>query len=110
MSATGRLEAGTFVRDDHGDSDTLFLVVETTNTPADQYYVPALDRTVAEWPPNQDYPDDDRVVRAVPTPNLADHFGDLWHVDDVLAAVADGNLTDLTDVYSYPASRLTPVE
>lgn len=111
MSAeTTRLDAGTWVRDRDGD-DTRYIVVERLAEQASDVFVPALDRSVADWPPNSEYPADDPVVRAVPTTRLAERFGDAWSVTDVLDAYGDGDLEDgSVTVYSYPASRLTPIQ
>lgn len=111
MSAeTARLDAGTWVRDRDGD-DTRYIVVEALDEPASDVFVPAVNRTVADWPPNREYPDDDPVVRAVPTTRLAERFGDAWSVGDVLDAYANDDLErGRVTIYSYPASRLTPIE
>lgn len=111
MSADTRLRAGTWCRDDATDSDTRFIVVETTDTEARECFVPALDTTLDDWPTNADYPATDAVVRVVPTTFLADRFGDGWHVSDVLDAYDRGELQyDGITVYNYPRSRLNPIQ
>lgn len=102
---------GEWVRDRDGDDDTRFIVVDVLDAPASDVFIKQLNRTVADWPANREYPNDDPVVRAVPTTYLAARFGDGWHVDNVLDAYRNDELErERVRVYSYPASRLRSIE
>jgi hypothetical protein len=111
MSLEHLPEIGDWVHDRDGDDETRFIVVDVLDEPASEVFIETLNRTVAAWPPNREYPSDDPVVRAVPTTYLAKRFGDAWHVDDILSAYETDDLErERVRVYSYPASRLQPIE
>lgn len=109
MSVETLPTAGSWVRDLEGDGESLFVVLEVVDERADECYVPAIDRVVAEWPPNREYQSDDRVARIVPTDPLTDTLGLTWTVSDVLDADESGALDDAATVYHYPVSRLEVV-
>jgi uncharacterized protein YqfB (UPF0267 family) len=92
--------------EDTGNEDTGFaVVVEAPATRADEHFVHALQKTVAEA--NDGPVDTDRVVQAIYTDGLNDALGKGWSTDSVLDAYRAGDIgAGQTRVYSFPESRL----
>ncbi|MFB6106742.1 MAG: SWIM zinc finger family protein [Halobacteriaceae archaeon] len=88
-----RLAVGTTARD--RETDDRVLVVAVSATAAADVRVPGTDHAVAAHPTNRAYPDDDPVVAAVYLPVSVTEGG-----------AHPGSLR----VYSFPASRLRPVD
>jgi len=100
---------GDWVRDAEGD-DSKMLVVECFDIPADEFGILQTQSTVAEENPG--YPADDPVVKVVFYEGL-NYYLDGWSVEEVLdkAVRANGKLGDTRiSAYSYPLSRVTPIQ
>ena len=91
------------------DDASLQTVVNNPPVQADEWEVDDEGTTVAEWPGNEEYPADDRVVVTVyAAPSEVQERYD-WDAEDPLplsqvAAREDGRY------YTWPASRLKPVD
>ena len=109
MSNLRRFESGERAYDRESDDDSQMLVLGPHGKTAEECYVAAIDRTVAEA--NPEYPTSDPVVDVAFVEGIEAALGLDWEADDVLQLDADDDL-DRARIqrYAYPESRLAAVE
>jgi hypothetical protein len=105
--ATDRFEPGerAFVNETDGGE---VIVLATPNVRADDYPVPGANKTVAAY--NAKYSEcssDDPVVQIVFVEAIEDAFGSKWTDEAILDLYGDGLLSDHSQLYAYPDTRLT---
>jgi hypothetical protein len=109
MADETQFEVGQRVIDDKEDGEV--LIVETTETPADEYVVIEFDGlTVADCHNTSEF-DDDSVVVGYYTESLDMEFGSGWLAETVVQRHRDGEFEDTYPKnYAFPVGRLSPVE
>jgi len=96
---------GDIVEDINDDDDGFAVVVEAPATRADEHFIHAIQKTVAEV--NDSYPESDHVVQLIYTDGLNDELGKGWTTEGVLETYREGDIgAGRTRVYSFPESRL----
>lgn len=102
---------------EQGSDDGEAYVVGVTDERADEYYIEAIDKTVAKC--NSSYPNDDRVIKIVFADELDSQTVGVMEKDASMkasrgqdfGAVFAKNLRnhDSTTVYTYPEGRLEAI-
>jgi hypothetical protein len=100
---TTTLTEGSTVTDRDTEDDDRLRVVGTYEDAAADWYLEAIDATVAEV--NPEYPADDRVVACAYLEDIHDEHGQGAPVDLVQRSAAFGDLR----TYTFPRSRLRRV-
>lgn len=104
-------DSGAWAVDEDADDDDLLLVLEQTETRADEYVIYEMpegddDITVAKYNEEEGYDPDEHVVFAVYQSSLNECLDD-WSVEEVLQMYEEEQLEE-TGVkrYSFPETRL----
>lgn len=94
---------------DREDDDSQMLVLGSHGETAEEYYIEAIDQTVAEA--NPEYPASDPVADVAFIEGIEDSMGIGWKADEVLELYSYGELDRARiKAYGYPESRLAAVE
>lgn len=102
-------EAGQRARDRESMDSGEVLILGADGKTAEECYIAAIGRTVAEA--NPEYPASDPVVEVAFVADIEDALGIGWDADYVLELYADGDLARARiNRYAYPESRLAAVE